>query len=296
MMYYKQYWGVTMMITGKTKVLAVIGNPVAHSLSPVFHNAAIRKAGIDYVYTAFPVDNNRLGEAIAGMKAMGISGLNVTIPHKEQVMKYLDHIDKDAEILGAVNTIVNRDGVLTGYNTDVKGFLSGMRQIGYEPKGKRALLLGAGGAARAIIWGLIQEGVASLTIGVRNVPKVRPLVDYFRKYMEISLLDWSTLAFDEALGQAQLLVNATPLGMYPHVDAMPPVNWDKVPKGILAYDIIYTPAETLFLKTAKDHGCRTLNGENMLVGQGAEALRLWTGIEPDIQVMTEALRHALENK
>ncbi|ORU00789.1 Shikimate 5-dehydrogenase I alpha [Anaerovibrio sp. JC8] len=284
------------MITGKTKTLAVIGNPVAHSLSPVFQNAAIEAAGLDYIYTAFPVADGQLGKAIQGMKAFGICGLNVTIPHKEQVMKHLDHVDKDAEILGAVNTIVNKDGVLTGYNTDVKGFIGGMKQLGYAPKGKHAVLLGAGGAARAVIWGLIQEGVASLTIGVRNVPKVRPLVEYFSKYMEITLLDWQTEDFEMALEKAELLVNATPLGMCPYVEAMPPVNWDRVKPGILVYDIIYTPAETLFLKTAKEHGCKVLNGEAMLVGQGAESLRLWTGIEPDLEIMTKALRRALEER
>ncbi|WP_407400779.1 shikimate dehydrogenase [Anaerovibrio sp.] len=284
------------MITGKTKTLAVIGNPVAHSLSPVFQNAAIEAAGLDYIYTAFPVADGKLEAAINGMKAMDISGLNVTIPHKERVMKYLDSIDKDAEILGAVNTIVNKDGVLTGYNTDVKGFVGGMKEKGFDPKGKKAVLLGAGGAARAIIWGLIQEGVASLTIGVRNVPKVRPLVEYFSKYMEITLLEWSTGEFEAALERTELLINATPLGMCPYVEAMPPVNWDRVPKGILAYDIIYTPAETLFLKTAREHGCDILNGEAMLVGQGAESLRLWTGIEPDTEVMKKALRQALEER
>ena len=284
------------MITGKTKTLAVIGNPVAHSLSPVFQNAAIEAAGLDYIYTAFPVVDGKLEAAINGMRAMEISGLNVTIPHKERVMKYLDSIDKDAEILGAVNTIVNKDGVLTGYNTDVKGFVGGMKEKGFEPKGKKTVLLGAGGAARAIIWGLIQEGVASLTIGVRNVPKVRPLVEYFSKYMEITLLDWGSAEFEAALKKTALLINATPLGMCPYVEAMPPVNWDKVPKGILAYDIIYTPAETLFLKTAREHGCETLNGEAMLVGQGTESLRLWTGIEPDTEVMKKALRQALEER
>ena len=284
------------MITGKTKTLAVIGNPVSHSLSPVFQNAAIEAAGLDYIYTAFPVADGKLEAAINGMRAMEISGLNVTIPHKERVMKYLDSIDRDAEILGAVNTIVNKDGVLTGYNTDVKGFVGGMKEKGFEPKGKKTVLLGAGGAARAIIWGLIQEGVASITIGVRNVPKARPLVEYFSKYMEITLLDWSTAEFEAALEKTELLINATPLGMCPYVEAMPPVNWDKVPKGILAYDIIYTPAETLFLKTAREHGCETLNGEAMLVGQGAESLRLWTGIEPDTEVMKKALRQALEER
>lgn len=281
------------MITGKTKVLAVIGNPIAHSLSPVFQNAGIKAAGLDYVYTALPVDNEALGQAIAGMKAMGICGMNVTIPHKERVMEYLDAIDEDARVLGAVNTIVNQAGVLTGYNTDVKGFINGMKQQGFSPTGKQAVLLGAGGAARAIIWGLIQAKVASLTIGVRNVAKAQSLVEYFAQYMKITLLDWQTAEFEQSLSQAELLINATPLGMYPKVDAAPPVNWDKVAREIFVYDIIYTPAETKFLKQAKEHGCQVLNGEAMLVGQGAESFRLWTGVEPDTGVMTQALRQAL---
>ena len=281
------------MITGKTKVLAVIGNPIAHSLSPVFQNAGIKAAGLDYVYTALPVDNEALGQAIAGMKAMGICGMNVTIPHKERVMEYLDAIDEDARVLGAVNTIVNQAGVLTGYNTDVKGFINGMKQQGFSPTGKQAVLLGAGGAARAIIWGLIQAKVASLTIGVRNVAKAQSLVEYFAQYMKITLLDWQTAEFEQSLSQAELLINATPLGMYPKVDAAPPVNWDKVARETFVYDIIYTPAETKFLKQAKEHGCQVLNGEAMLVGQGAESFRLWTGVEPDIGVMTQALRQAL---
>lgn len=282
------------MITGKTINLGVIGNPIAHSLSPVMQNAGIQAAGLDYSYIAMPVKNEALGEAVAGMKALGFRGLNVTIPHKQAIMPFLDKIDGDAEIIGAVNTVLNEDGYLTGYNTDVIGFIEGMKQQGFQPAGKHALLLGAGGAARAIIWGLIKEKVASLTIAVRNPAKVQPTVDYFKKYMDITLLDWQDEKMHEALAQAQLLINATPLGMEPHIDAMPPIDWSYVQPTIFAYDIIYTPAETLFLKTARELGCQTLNGEAMLVGQGAAAFKIWTGHTIKQEPMAQALRTALQ--
>lgn len=284
------------MITGKTINLGVIGNPIAHSLSPVMQNAGIAAAGLDYSYIAMPVKNEALAEAVAGMKALGFRGINVTIPHKQAIMPFLDKIDQDAQIIGAVNTVLNQDGYLTGYNTDVIGFIDGMKQQGFQPAGKHALLLGAGGAARAIVWGLIKEKVASLTIAVRNPAKVQPMVDEFKQYMDITLLDWQNEALNAQLSKTQLLINATPLGMEPHVDAMPPVDWSYVQSAAFVYDIIYTPAETLFLKTAKEKGCQILNGEAMLVGQGAAAFEIWTGQKLNQAPMAEALRQALQNK
>lgn len=285
------------MITGRTRVLAVIGNPVGHSLSPVFQNAGISAGGFDYTYVAFPVEESKLQDAIQGMRALGIAGMNVTIPHKQAVMKYLDEIHEDAKMLGAVNTIVNRDGKLLGYNTDVKGFLGGMEGQGFSPKGKNCLVLGAGGAARAVIWGLLKEQAASINLGVRNVQKAKALVDYFTENnpngVSISAFDWTSEAFAKRLEESQLIVNTTPLGMYPNIDAMPPLEWSRVKPGTFVYDIIYTPAETLLLKTAAQHGCSVLNGEAMLVGQGAESFNLWTGVYPNKDVMTEALREAL---
>ena len=175
------------MITGRTKVLAVIGNPVAHSLSPVFQNAGIKAVGADYVYTALPVEEESLGAAIAGMRAMGICGINVTIPHKENVMKYLDSIDEDAKVLGAVNTIVNKAGVLTGYNTDVNGFLAALNEFGFMPEECNATVLGAGGAARAVIWGLCKRKAAHIAVGVRNPEKYKNIKDK-TKMEEIALM------------------------------------------------------------------------------------------------------------
>ena len=228
------------MFTGKTINLGVIGNPIGHSLSPAMQNAGIQAAGLDYAYIAMPVRNENLKEAVAGLKALGFRGFNVTIPHKQAIMEYLDEIHEDAKIIGAVNAVKNEDGHLTGYNTDVTGFIDGMKQQGFSPAGKNAILLGAGGAARAIIWGLIKEQVKSLTIGVRNVAKVQPVADHFSRYLHIEVLDWSSPEFAAKLSVAQLLINSTPLGMAPKTDAMPPVDWSRVQPDTFVYDIIYT--------------------------------------------------------
>ncbi len=286
------------MFTGKTKNVGVIGYPIEHSLSPVLQNAAIAKAGIDYAYIAMPVKPEVLEEAVRGMKALGFRGINVTIPHKTEIMQYLDEIDKDAKIIGAVNTVVNTDGYLKGYNTDVIGSIDALYNHGVEIKGKNVVLFGAGGAARAIIWGLLKAGAAQVTLGVRNVPKVKPIAEYFSKYLKegqnLNLFNWNDEGLEECLRSADILINTTPLGMAPKVDAAPPVKWDAVKSGAFAYDIIYTPAKTRFLEEAEQHGCEILNGEEMLAGQGAAAFKLWTDTEPELSVMTEALRKALE--
>ena len=284
------------MLTGTTKNLAVIGWPIAHSLSPVLQNAAIGKAGVDYVYTALPVRPEDLPAAVAGLKALQFRGWNVTIPHKTAIMPLLDAIDEDARIIGAVNTVVNDDGHLTGYNTDVTGFIQALVDAGFVPQGKTVVLLGAGGAARAVVWGLIKAGVQAIYIGVRSPEKVQPLVDEFSAYGTLTVSHWESEDFAVKLSAADLLVNTTPLGMTPHVDAMPPVDWSKVKADAFVYDIIYTPAETRLLREAREHGHRVLNGEGMLAGQGAAAFARWTGVTPDAGLMKAKLREALAKR
>ena len=281
------------MLTGTTKNLAVIGWPIAHSLSPVLQNAAIGKAGVDYVYTALPVRPEDLPAAVAGLKALQFRGWNVTIPHKTAIMPLLDAIDEDARIIGAVNTVVNDNGHLTGYNTDVTGFIQALVDAGFAPQGKTAVLLGAGGAARAVVWGLIKAGVQAIYIGVRSPEKVQPLVDEFSAYGKLTVSHWESEDFAAKLSAADLLVNTTPLGMTPHVDAMPPVDWSKVKADAFVYDIIYTPAETRLLREAREYGHRVLNGEGMLAGQGAAAFVKWTGVAPNVELMKAKLRAAL---
>lgn len=282
------------MIKGTTKNLGVMGWPIAHSLSPVLQNAAIEEAGIDYVYISLPVPPEKLKEAVAGLRAMQFTGWNVTIPHKQAIMAELDAVDEDARIIGAVNTVVNRDGHLMGYNTDCIGFMQPLAQQGFLPKGKEATILGAGGAARAVIWGLLRAKVKRITLGVRNPAKAARLAEEFAAYGEIQVLHWEDSAFAEHLAVTDLLVNTTPLGMYPHVEGMPPVDWTKLKKDALVYDIIYTPERTRFLSEAQAHGHAIINGEGMLAGQGAAAFTLWTGVAPDLALMKRALREELD--
>lgn len=282
------------MIKGTTKNLGVMGWPIAHSLSPVLQNAAIEEAGLDYVYISLPVPPEKLKEAVAGLRAMQFTGWNVTIPHKQAIMAELDAVDEDARIIGAVNTVVNRDGHLTGYNTDCIGFRQPLAQQGFLPKGKEATILGAGGAARAVIWGLLRAKVKRITLGVRNPAKAARLAEEFAAYGEIQVLHWEDSAFAEHLAVTDLLVNTTPLGMYPHVEGMPPVDWTKLKKDALVYDIIYTPERTRFLSEAQAHGHAIINGEGMLAGQGAAAFTLWTGVAPDLALMKRALREELD--
>ena len=286
------------MNTGKTKNLGVMGWPIAHSLSPVMQQAAIEKACIDYSYVALPVEPEHLSQAVEGLKALNFSGWNVTIPHKRAIMPLLDEIDEDAAVIGAVNTVVNKDGRLKGYNTDVLGFLRPFKTKGIRLEGKKSLLLGAGGAARAVLWGCLREGVATITLVVRNQEKGEALATEFRSRAkaEINVCTFDSEEYKVALSTADILVNTTPLGMTPKVDEAPVVEWGLVKTSAFIYDIIYTPAETRFLREAKEHGCQTQNGEAMLAGQGAAALQLWTGIEPDADCMCRALREELAKR
>ena len=286
------------MNTGRTKNLGVIGWPIAHSLSPAMQQAAIEKAGIDYSYIALPVEPEALPKAVAGLKALNFRGWNVTIPHKTAIMPLLDEIDEDAAVIGAVNTVVNEEGRLKGYNTDVLGFLSPLQKKGMRLQGAKALILGAGGAARAVLWGLLREGAESVSLAVRSAEKGEALAHSFmdKTQAKLTVCTFDSEAYRKELAEAELIVNTTPLGMTPKVEAAPPVDWSLVRPTAFVYDIIYTPAETRFLREAREHGCQIQNGEAMLAGQGAAALTLWTGIEPDTSCMCQALRKELSKR
>lgn len=279
------------MVSGTTKNLGVIGWPIAHSLSPAMQAAAIRAANADYVYIAMPVRPDDLPCAAEGLRRLNFRGFNVTIPHKSAIMALLDEVAEDARRIGAVNTVVNENGRLLGYNTDAAGFLQGLLRQGVSVRGARAVVLGAGGAARAVVWGLVRQGAAGVVVGVRNAAKAQEALSDFTGALEI--VSWDADAFAGALQSADILVNTTPLGMTPNPEAAPPVDWDLVRPETFVYDIIYTPSRTRFLCAAEARGCRIQNGAAMLVGQGAEAFRLWTGIRPDERAMEAALLDAL---
>lgn len=285
-----------MIITGKTRVVGIIGWPVEHSLSPMMHNAAFQARGMDWVYVPFPVPPERLRDAVRGVRGLGLRGVNVTVPYKEAVMGLLDRLTPEAHAVGAVNTVVAEpDGVLWGTNTDALGFLEDLRAHDVEVEGEWVLVLGAGGAARAVVYALARAG-ARVTISNRTMGRAVELVRHMHTVFPgrtLRVVDWTREALAAEAERHSILVNATSVGMWPNVDVSP---W---PPGIgfgnirVVYDVIYTPAETQLLREAAAWGCRTINGLGMLVRQGAEAWRLWTGEPPPVDVMFEAARQAL---
>ena len=233
-----------MVFTGKTKNLGVIGYPIKHSLSPVIQNTAIQEAGIDYAYIAMPIAPENLEKAVIGLKALNFTGFNVTIPHKVNIMQYLDEIDEMAKLIGAVNTVHIKEGKLYGYNTDAIGFINPLLKENVEIKDKTAVILGAGGACRAVVCGLIKQGIKNIILAVRNPAKAQLLANDFNDLVDIKVCDWHSEEFKQYLAQADLLVNTTPLGMEGNIDSKPPVDWESVKKYEIVYDIVYIPSET----------------------------------------------------
>jgi len=283
------------MINAGTKLCGVIGDPVSHTLSPAMHNAAMTSLGLDCVYLAFLVKSASLSAAIQGMKALGMKGLNVTIPHKVAVLRFLDELDPLAQDIGAVNTIVNREGKLSGYNTDAGGFMDSLRAAGFEAQGKKAVLMGAGGAARAIAFALISDG-AQVTIlnrasGLEQAALLARSLSRVAK-SPVKALELNEANLKSSLSRAGLLVNATSAGMSPSITETP-VAAHLLKPGLTVFDVVYAPLETTLLREAKEAGCTVISGLEMLVRQGALAFELWTGKEAPLDVMRQAALTAL---
>ena len=280
-------------ITGKTKVCGIIGDPIEHSMSPVMHNAAFKALGLDYVYLPFHVQRGELPGAIAGIRALNVVGLNVTIPHKEAVIPLLDRLEPLAEKMGAVNTIVNEGGLLIGHNTDAPGFMQALRSKGIDPEGKSILILGAGGASKGISFILAEAG-ASLVILNRTVTRAEELASqiaqYYHRRPEALTLSEENLA--RGLDGADVLVNTTSVGMVPDVNQTP-VPASLLNHNLVVCDIVYNPLETKLLREAKVAGARTIDGLDMLVWQGALAFEKWTGQKAPFEVMKQAAIKAL---
>ncbi|MBA7641813.1 Shikimate dehydrogenase (NADP(+)) [subsurface metagenome] len=275
------------LISGTTRVCGVIGDPIEHTMSPVMHNAVFKELGMDYLYVAFWVKKEELGEAIRGMRALSIRGLNVTIPHKVDVIPFLDELDPLAERIGAVNTIVNDAGVLKGYNTDATGFLQALLEREVEPKGKNVVILGAGGASRAISFILAQRG-ANLVILNRLLELdwaeelARQISQVFEKEIEALKLDEENLT--TVLREADILVNATSVGMSPNINETP-VPAKLLNSGLVVFDIVYNPIKTKLLREAEAVGAKTIGGLNMLAWQGALAFEQFTGQKAPVDLM-----------
>lgn len=276
------------LITGTTQLLGVIGDPVTHSLSPLMHNAAIAHLGLDLAYVPLPVKPQDLAAAIAGFEAIHLVGFNLTIPHKQAILPFLSQISDVAQAVGAVNTVWQTPQGWHGTNTDVEGFLAPLQALGRDWSETTAVVLGNGGAARAVVAGCIQLGCPEIYVVGRSAAKLAA----FPQGQNIQVC--TTASLPELLPRAGLLVNTTPVGMAPQVEASPIEGdiMDGLQAGAIAYDLIYVPNPTRFLQLAQARGAVPIDGLEMLVQQGAAALRIWTGQQ---QVPVEVMRGVLRS-
>ena len=274
----------------------LIGYPVGHSMSAVMHNAAFEELGLDYRYELMGVSPEGLGAFMTGeMREEGVAGANLTIPHKQAVMKYIDLIDREAQQVGAVNTIVNADGELKGYNTDGLGAIRALEEAYGDLEGARAVILGAGGAARAIGYHLSAKA-SKITIINRTPERAEELAAHLSSMPDtkasIEPSPFRRSHLEVALKEADILINTTPVGMTPDVEGTP-VDGSLIRPWTLVFDAVYNPLRTRLLREAEEAGARTLSGLRMLVYQGAAAFRLWTGLEPPVELMHDAVAEAL---
>lgn len=278
----------------KAELVGCFGQPVAENPTGVMQEAAFRALGLNWRYLTVEVPPEKLRDAMLGMRAFGMQGVNLTIPHKVSVIEHLDQIAPDAAIIGAVNTVRRKEDRLIGENTDGKGFLRGVRQdAGVDPRNKRVAVLGAGGAARAIVTELALAGASDVLVLNRSVSRGEQMVaDLVRKTKApIRFLPWQgTYAVPD---DADILVNATSIGLYPDVDSMPPVDLRGAHPGMLVGDVVFNPPETRLIRAARSRGLPVLDGLAMLVYQGVIGFELWTGQEAPEPAMKQALREAL---
>ncbi len=284
-----------MQIDAKTKIFAVIGDPIEHSISPQMHNAVFEKLGMNCAYVAFDVGAEDLGDAITCFKALGFGGVNVTIPHKLTCMEHLDGLSKDAEVIGAVNTLEFKGDKIIGHNTDGIGALNALKEGGAGPLGKHVVLLGSGGAARATAVTLaLRGGMKSLTILGVVKEELETLVEDIARNTDIDvkglMMTDGTLA--STIKEADILIHGTPVGMFPKVsDTLVPQ--DLLRPDLSVMDIVYNPRRTRLLSEAEAAGCNTIEGIGMFVGQGAEAERIWLGIDPPVELMRATVLEVL---
>ncbi len=287
-----------MGISGKTKICAVIGDPIEHSLSPVIQNAAFEHLGLDYVYVAFTVKKEALQNAILGMRGLGIYGLNVTMPHKIDVIRFLDQLDETARNFGSVNTILNRDGKLTGYTTDGTGLMNALRSNEVDPSNKKIVVLGAGGASRSVS-STLAKAARELVILNRTRERaeslIRDLADLSSNKANLRAENLCDESIEKELKNADILVNASSVGMHPN-EAETPVRPNFLAPHLVVFDLVYEPLETRLLRDARKAGAKTIDGLAMLVHQGAASFEIWTGKKAPIEVMIKAAQEKLKGK
>lgn len=280
-------------IKGTTTFLGLLGTPVKHSKSPAIHNCSFEALGLDYVYLAFEVEKEKLEETLTSLKVLGAKGGNITMPLKEAVIKYLDEISEEARIIGSVNTInIDEKGKITGYNTDGKGFIKSLEEKGIEFKGKKVVIVGAGGAAKSIAIQLAYDGVDELVVFNRTLENAKAIADNINKNIpkckgRAELMDEKKLVYE--IEDSTILINCTSLGMKNSLDKAILSSPDQLPKDIFVADIIYDPDQTKLLKLAEQAGVKHMNGLMMLIWQGAIAFKIWTGLDMPVELIKKEL-------
>ncbi len=279
-------------------VVGIIGHPIKHSLSPLMQNTAFEHKNLDYVYLPFDVLSENLEDAMKGMVALGIKGFNVTIPHKEKIIQYLNNISDEANIIGAVNTVVNENGTLTGYNTDVNGILKTLEPFKDELEDSEVSIFGAGGVVRSILYTLIGNfKIKKINMINRTKERAEFLKDYYSEKMlfkNISTFELMPPDLTKVISHSKLLINATPLGMFPNTDDSPLLISDFFNESQIIFDVVYNPLKTKFLALAESAGARTLNGLKMFVEQGSKSFELWTSEQMPTDLVTDVIRQELK--
>ena len=280
-----------MAVNYKAELVGVLGYPVAENPTCVMQEAAFAALGLNWRYLTMEVKPENLADAMRGVRALGMRGINLTIPHKVAVMALLDDIASDVKVIGAVNTVYREGDRLIGANTDGKGFLRGLREAQIDPQGKRVAVLGAGGAARAITFELAFAGVSELIVINRGIERGQQLVTALRKDTSttVQFVSWSSTYVVPST--IDILVNATSIGLFPNVHEKPDINYDSISSKMVVCDVIHTPM-TPFLKEARDRGAKIVDGLGMLVYQGAIGFKLWTGLDAPVAAMHKALSKA----
>ncbi|MFQ5782720.1 MAG: shikimate dehydrogenase [Nitrosopumilus sp.] len=267
------------------KTFAVIGDPIDHSLSPNIHSAAFRELNLDCSYIAYRIPKGELEEGIEGLKKINVAGFNVTIPHKVEMMKYLQKIDESCSIIGAVNTVTNTEGVLKGYNTDMDGFLDPFKKKNLNIKDTKILLLGAGGAARAIVAGFAKEKAKKITIANRTLENAKSLSEFSQK-IGLSANAITIKDVKDSAKNYDIIVNATSIGLK---NEQSPISLEGINEKTIVYDIVYMPMNTDFIKNAKEKNAVVIFGYEMLLGQAVRAFEIWHGVEAPYNAMKKAL-------
>ncbi len=285
--------------THNTKIIGIIGHPIKHSYSPFMHNMAFDLADLDYVYLPFDVPSESLKDAIKGLVALGIRGFNVTLPHKERITIYLSEISEEASIIGAVNTIVNENGKLHGYNTDVNGIVESLLPVKDEFANGKVTVIGAGGAARSVIYTLIRHFKCEQ---INIVNRTEQIAESMKEYFTAKMMYNSIKAYElfppdlvPILQDSKLIINTTSIGMFPEVDDSPTTIKESFHKDQIVFDIVYNPIKTKLLKIAESQGAKTITGLKMFVEQGAKSYELWTNQQMPKDKVYQALKSYLEN-